>query len=208
MPAAYVAGAGLLLGAYGSTQDGPETKSSGTSQGTSTQYKNSSLTLMDKLSKQQLDKLTGGLSDKVANQTAFDPTSATASAQGVVKSIFDAYQKTALPQIANMSNRGGSYDNTTHQLVENDAYAQAVNKASSTVLSTVQQAQHDKQQADQFDMTALLQTLGLQSQVTQKSKSKATEIDSGTTSGTSMTGGENWASALGGAMTSGAGMRA
>lgn len=203
MPAGYVAAAGAVLGAVGSMQD-KETKSEGQSYGTSTMKKTSELNLMDKLSKEQLDRLTGQLSGIVSGRQPFDREAAAAQAQGVVKSIFDSYQKTALPQIANMGNRGGSYDSTSQQLMANDAFAQAVNKASETVLATVQKEQQFKMQQDQSDMQALLNALGLQAQVTQRSKTKATETTMGQTSGTATVPGENWMSALGGALMGGA----
>jgi len=202
MPVAIAAVVTAAAGVYGATQ-GNESSSSGTSIGGTKSSSKSELNLMDKLSKGYLDKFTGGLSATVEGQTAFDPAAAAASASGVVKSIFDAYQKTALPKIADMSNRGGSYDSTAHQLMANDAFAKATAEASDTVLRVVQDQQKFKLQQDMMQQDELMKALGLQAEVTQRQKTKSNSQSVGATSGAAATS-SNWATGLVSGIGSGA----
>lgn len=205
MPAAW-AGVGVgLLGAYGASQGPEASKSSGQSGGYTTSKKASELNLGDKLTRDLIAKLSGGMSERVVGQKPVDEAASAAKAQGVVQSIFDTYQKTALPKIADMGNRGGSYDNTTHQLIANDAFAQANAKASEVVLNTIQKDKELKNQQDALELNALIASLGLGQQGTQSSKSKGRENQLGTSTGTSLAGGENWATGLASGIQTGVG---
>lgn len=58
-------------------------------------------------------------------------------AQGAIRSIFDEYSKTSLPQIYQAELGSGGYNSTSGQLLANDAFASANTKAASVLLDTI-----------------------------------------------------------------------
>lgn len=59
-------------------------------------------------------------------------------AQGAIRSIFDEYSKTSLPNIYNPELGSGGYNSTTGQLLANDAFAATNTKAAALLLDTIQ----------------------------------------------------------------------
>lgn len=116
------------------------------------------LETMSPVGRMQLDELLKMLSGNAGNiQQGFSKGAAQQDATGMVQQIFDQYQKTALPAIYNAQTGSGAYNSTGGQLLANDAYAQTVNKAASTVNQNVL----NYAQAYQQQMSPLVQLLGI-----------------------------------------------
>lgn len=58
--------------------------------------------------------------------------------QGAIRSLFDEYSKTSLPQIYQAELGSGGYNSTTGQLLANDAFATTNTKAAALLLDTIQ----------------------------------------------------------------------
>ena len=113
------------------------------------------MSLVGRMQLDELLKMLGGQAGQT--QQAFSKGAAQQDAMGMVQQIFDQYQKTALPQIYNAQTGAGAYGTTGGQLLANDAYAQTVNKAASTVNQNVL----NYAQAYQQQMSPLVQLLGI-----------------------------------------------
>lgn len=82
--------------------------------------------------------------------------------KGLVDSIFSEYRKTDLPQIMEQQGKTGGYSSSGAQLLSNDAFATATNKAASTVLGAIQgysQIQNDKRQTSIQGLSSILSGL-------------------------------------------------
>ena len=78
-----------------------------------------------------------GATNLAQSNALYGKQAAFTDAQGAIKSIFDEYSKTALPQIHQAELGSGGYNSTTGQLLANDAFAAANTKAAATLLDTI-----------------------------------------------------------------------
>lgn len=151
---------------------GNKSKSSSSSKSTSTTTGFTELFGMDAESKAALDEVLGTLMGRVAGPTAGDPRyskeAAISDSQALVASIFDKFQKTALPPIFSMQGKAGAYNNTSAQLMANDAFAAANTQAAGTVLDTILNYAKLSQGQQAQDTEALLNVFGLQNKAYSK----------------------------------------
>lgn len=179
-----MAGIGISLGG-GSEKS--KTKSSGTSTTTGT-----NVTIgLDTESKKRLDEFMGLLMGRVAGSEGEDPRyskeAAISDSQNMVASIFNRYRKDALPDIFSGQGRAGAYNNTSSQLMANDAFAQANSAAAGVVMDTIVKYAQLGQQAEGQDFETLLNIFGLQN----KAYSKEIVNQTTTEKGTSRTSGQS-----------------
>lgn len=179
-----MAGIGISLGG-GSEKS--KTRSSSTSTTTGT-----NVTIgMDAASKKRLDDFMGLLMGRVSGGTGEDPRyskeAAISDSQGMVASIFDRYRKDALPDIFSSQGRAGAYNNTSAQLMANDAFAQANTAAAGVVMDTIVKYAQLGQQEEGQDFETLLNIFGLQN----KAYSKEIIDQTTTENGTSRTSGQS-----------------
>ena len=78
-----------------------------------------------------------GATNLAESKALYGKGAAFADAQGAIRSIFDEYSKTTLPQIYQGELGSGGYNSTTSQLMANDAFAATNTKAAATLLDTI-----------------------------------------------------------------------
>lgn len=167
-----------LSGAFGSSKTSTSTTGSSAEQTT--------ISKMDEASKAVLDQLTQKLGGVVAAgpDQAFSKDAAVKDTLDLVKNIFTQFSSDTLPQIFSAAATGGMYNSTAVQNLGNDAFAKTTAQAASVVSDNIIKYAQLQQQQQQIDSTALLQALGLQADVTQKTDSKS-QFQTGSTSKTS-----------------------
>lgn len=89
------------------------------------------------------------------SQSEYSKQQAIADSQSIVAGLFNTYRNTDLPQIYSAESSSGGYNNTTSQLLANDAYASTLTKASGLILDTIQKYR-GLQQQDYNVMSALV----------------------------------------------------
>lgn len=90
--------------------------------------------------------------------TQYGKQAAIADTQGVVRSIFNDFQNTALPAIYQSEIGSGGYNATTGQLLANDAFASTTNKAAATILDTIMKYRQTEQN-DFFNLARLVSAI-------------------------------------------------
>lgn len=124
---------------------------------------NTTVKKFDEQSKMVLDQLMQYLQGGLPNAGAdFSRNNAIADSQNIVKSIFDQYKQTALPQIAMGMQGAGVYNATAGQSLANDAFGKATANASQAVLDNIIKYAGLKQQDQSLTLNGLLNTLQLQ----------------------------------------------
>ena len=194
-----------LTANYGKSKTSSQstTNSSSTSKSTSLQEVVSG----DVASKQSLDSLMKLLGVNASNVLGGNPdvsgytkSAAIADSQGLVKSIFDQYKQSDLPQIYQAQSSSGGYNSTAAQTLADNAFGQAVSKAQGAVLGNIKSYADITNTIEQTDATktssilgALLQSLGLQQSATKKATGSEDTVSTGTstTRGSSSTKGFN-----------------
>lgn len=94
---------------------------------------------------QSIDQYLATILSGTADQ--YGKSAAISDSMGAIANLFTQYQNTALPQIYQSEAGSGGYNSTTGQLLANDAFASAINKAAELQLNTIQKYR-GLQQAD------------------------------------------------------------
>lgn len=169
--------------ALGLSFGGSKSKSKTQSSSKSTSSGTSILEGMDAEAKAQLDDFLGILMGRVAGPNAEDPRyskeAAIADSTGMVASIFNQYEKTALPKIFSGMGKAGAYNSTGSQLMANDAFAQANTDAAGVVMDTILNYAKLSRGEQDAETEALLNVFGLQNKAFSKETTNQTTASSG-----------------------------
>lgn len=169
----------------GKSKSKSSTSAASTSTTTAKKFDAGSKTVLDDL----MTFLQGGLP---AAGGQFSRENAITDSNALVKSLFDQFQTTALPQIAMGMQGAGVYNATAGQQLANDAFGKTTAAASQAVMQNIQSYAKLAQEDKNLTLNGLLNVLGLQKEAygtqTTNEVGTSTTKNSGTAAGFGVTG--------------------
>lgn len=172
-----MSGGGGLSGSFGRSKSKTNSSESGTSSSTA------NIIRFDEKSKQTLDELVNFLSGNVKTQSQeYSKGAATADANGIVAQIFQSFRNEMLPEIVSTQGKIGGYNNTSTQLLANDAFASTNVKAASAVLENIAKYAEIETGKKKLDIEGLLASLDLEKAAVEKQTETSSYSSRGTSS--------------------------